>query len=117
MFDLKGLGVLSVASGSPPGAHSRFTMWLYRSEADGLSEIGEAGYFDAMAERLRPGDLILVSSVTGLHVSAAVLHVCGADDEVEVETLTPNGMLVPPPLLPPQVLEAGFYVSVGEDEA
>lgn len=114
MFEIDNWAALAVASGSPPDGHPHFTLWLYRPEVDDLAAIVTRGYFDPLAGKLHAGDLILVSLVRDLCASAAVLHVCGVDGGVEVETLTPTGMLVPPLLLSPSILSAGFYVSEEE---
>ncbi len=63
-FQPKDLSVIAYANG--------FTMWHYKSAADALATIADAGYFDGAAAMLRVADLIVVADSEG---SAAIRRV------------------------------------------
>lgn len=56
-FVLRDLSVLAYANG--------FTLWHYKTAADGLPAIQSPGYFDPAAEMLASGDMLLVSALDG----------------------------------------------------
>lgn len=62
-FCVRNLSVLAYANG--------FTLWHYNASADTGAEVGERGFFDAGADMLADGDMVLVSASDGgrmLHV-------------------------------------------------
>ncbi len=56
-FTIRNLSVLSYAQG--------FTLWHYRAGAAGLDEVAAAGFFDAAADMLAVGDMLMVSNPSG----------------------------------------------------
>ncbi len=85
-FHTRALSVLAYANG--------FTLWHYAAPdqpaADGeTASVCRPGYFDAAADMLRAGDMILVSAIDGGRaVGAAVVLVVASDDAgVEVAGL------------------------------
>jgi len=57
-FRIRDLSVLAYANG--------FTLWQYQGHTDTLTAISAAGYFNAAADMLNPGDLILVAGADGM---------------------------------------------------
>ena len=56
-FCVRNLSVLAYANG--------FTLWHYNASADTRAEMCERGFFDAGADMLADGDIVLVSSSDG----------------------------------------------------
>jgi hypothetical protein len=56
-FSLRSLSVLAYAQG--------FTLWHYRSAADALAVVGQAGFFDPAADLMTQGDMVLMSAPDG----------------------------------------------------
>lgn len=69
-FAIRNLSVLACANG--------FTLWHYRATASTLRQVRESGYFDAAADMLAFGDMVMVTAQDGaaLHsVASAVVPV------------------------------------------
>lgn len=86
-YQSRDLSVLAYANG--------FTLWCYNPDnGDGIEAIRAAYYFDAAADMLRVGDIVLVSLTGGEKVAADMLHVCGNESGVvDVETMSPHGLM------------------------
>ena len=56
-FAIRDLSVLAYANG--------FTLWHYKTAADTLPAVQEAGYFDDAVDMLASGDMLLVSAPDG----------------------------------------------------
>ena len=56
-FKIRNLSVLAYAQG--------FTLWHYRTGADGLARVGRPGFFDDAADMFKGGDMVLVSAPSG----------------------------------------------------
>ena len=56
-FVLRNLSVLAYAQG--------FTLWHYRAERDALATVDRPGFFDAAADLLQGGDMMLISARDG----------------------------------------------------
>ncbi|HEX3349505.1 MAG TPA: hypothetical protein VHS58_15520 [Acetobacteraceae bacterium] len=56
-FAIRNLSVLAYAQG--------FTLWHYRTGANGLASASRPGFFDDAADMLNGGDMVLVSSPDG----------------------------------------------------
>jgi hypothetical protein len=65
-LQLDDLSALSYADG--------FTLWHYRSEADGRSAITAQGYFAPVSHMVRAGDIVLARGIDGF----VLLHLDGA---------------------------------------
>lgn len=82
-FQARNLSVLAYANG--------FTLWHYTT-ADPAATVDTAGYFDAAAEMLRVGDLILANVDTGGTPAAGLFHVnANAGGSVDVADMTAVG--------------------------
>jgi hypothetical protein len=55
-FSLRNLSVLAYAQG--------FTLWHYKAD-DELESVGHAGFFDAAADMVSAGDMMMVSAQNG----------------------------------------------------
>lgn len=76
----KNLSVLAYANG--------FTLWHYTT-ADVSSVVDASGYFNAAADMVRPGDMILANTDTGATGAAGVLVVAAnTGSVVDVANLT-----------------------------
>lgn len=73
-FAIRNLSVLAYANG--------FTLWHYRSAADGIDRIGAKDYFAAATDMLSGGDIMMLSAADGIRIVslAAMPHggVCTA---------------------------------------
>lgn len=79
----KDLSVLAYANG--------FTLWHYVT-ADAASAVDNAGYFNAAADLLRPGDMILVNAdIRGTPANGMMVVAANAAGTVDVTNLTPFG--------------------------
>jgi hypothetical protein len=56
-FAIRNLSVLAYAQG--------FTLWHYRAGAARLDEASADGFFDAAADMLAVGDMLMISTVNG----------------------------------------------------
>jgi hypothetical protein len=56
-FAIRNLSVLAYAQG--------FTLWHYRAGAGRLDDVAGVGFFDAAADMLAVGDMMLVSATDG----------------------------------------------------
>ncbi len=82
-FELKNLSVLAYANG--------FTLWHYATP-DAAATVDDAGYFDAAADMLRAGDMILANVSTGGGAQSGVFAVASsAGGSVDAASLTPFG--------------------------
>ena len=68
-FKSANLSVLAYANG--------FTFWHYKSAGDTNSDMTGAGYFDAAADLLRPGDML---ALNGADDSVALIRVSSSRD-------------------------------------
>lgn len=82
-FQAKNLSVLAYANG--------FTLWHYTTE-DGAGDVDDAGYFDAAADVVRAGDMIL-ANVDSAGAGGAGIFVVGesAGGTVDVDDITAFG--------------------------
>lgn len=88
MFDPAGLEMFAQNDG--------FTVWVYHCGGDGVDDLISPGYFDAAAALMRDGDMVVAVIARAM---SHLLHVAGIDEDgVEVESLTPGGLLLPPAL-------------------
>ncbi|MEI6559983.1 MAG: hypothetical protein WCO00_16415 [Rhodospirillaceae bacterium] len=77
----KNLSVLAYANG--------FTLWHYTTP-DAATTVDSAGYFNAAADMVRVGDMILANTDTGSTCATGVFVVAGiAASVVDVANLTP----------------------------
>ncbi len=84
-FESKGLSVLAYANG--------FTLWHYTTP-DLAGEVDTAGYFDAAADMIRVGDMILANVDTdGTPGGGIFLVSSNAGGTVDVDDLTVFGGL------------------------
>ncbi|MBP5856263.1 hypothetical protein KAJ83_04535 [Marivibrio halodurans] len=82
-FHAKDLSVIAYANG--------FTLWHYTT-ADAAATVDTAGYFNAAADMLRRGDMILANTDTGGDFVTGMLAVSANDGiEVDVDDLTGVG--------------------------
>ena len=82
-FELKNLSVLAYANG--------FTLWHYATP-DAAAALDDAGYFNAAADMLRAGDMILANTATGGTAQSGVFAVASAAaGSVDAASLTPFG--------------------------
>ncbi len=82
-FESKGLSVLAYANG--------FTLWHYTT-VDAAAEVDTAGYFDAAADMVRVGDMILANVDTdGTPGGGVFLVSANANGTVDVNDLTVFG--------------------------
>lgn len=82
-FLLKDLSVLAYANG--------FTLWHYTS-ADAATAVDTSGYFNAAADMLRTGDMILANTATAGTPAAGILVVASnTGTTVDATNLTAFG--------------------------
>lgn len=82
-FELKNLSVLAYANG--------FTLWHYATP-DAAASVDDAGYFNAAADMLRAGDMILANTATTSAPQSGVFAVASvAAGSVDAASLTPFG--------------------------
>lgn len=82
-FQSKDLSVLAYANG--------FTLWHF-STTDPATDVDTTGYFNAAADMLRAGDMILANTATDGTPAAGILLVASnAARVVDVANLTPVG--------------------------
>lgn len=82
-YNSQNLSVLAYANG--------FTLWHYTS-TDDAAVVDSAGYFNAAADMLRVGDMILANVATSATPSAGVFLVsANGAGVVDVANLTPFG--------------------------
>ncbi|MBI3504031.1 MAG: hypothetical protein HY059_04260 [Proteobacteria bacterium] len=82
-FELRNLSVLAYANG--------FTLWHYTTP-DAAVAVDNAGYFNAAADMLRAGDMILANTATGGGAQSGVFAVATvAPGSVDAASLTPFG--------------------------
>lgn len=82
-FQAKDLSVIAYANG--------FTLWHYTT-ADAAATVDSAGYFNAAADMLRRGDMILANTDTDGGFVSGILNVSANDGStVDVDDLTQVG--------------------------
>lgn len=62
------------------GGGAVLSLWGYASAADAKAQIDAAGYFDAAAAVLKPGDWLLVNAADGRGIGVVAANVGGAVD-------------------------------------
>jgi hypothetical protein len=75
-FAVRNLSVLAYAQG--------FTLWHYKLAAGAVDDASSKGFFDAAADMMAPGDMVLVSGPSG----ARILVVASPRDGVTTMSLT-----------------------------
>lgn len=82
-FQSKNLSVLAYANG--------FTLWHYTT-ADAAAEVDTQGYFDAAADMLRAGDMVMANVAVGTAPAAGIFLVnASGPGVVDVSDLTAVG--------------------------
>ncbi|MDX9862192.1 MAG: hypothetical protein RBS99_14885 [Rhodospirillales bacterium] len=82
-FQSRNLSVLAYANG--------FTLWHYTT-ADAAAEVDTQGYFDAAADMLRAGDMVMANVATGAAPAAGIFLVnASGPGAVDVSDLTAVG--------------------------
>ena len=82
-FLQKDLSVLAYANG--------FTLWHYATP-DAAATVDTEGYFNAAADMLRTGDMILANTATGGTMASGIFVIAGnASGVVDTKDLTPFG--------------------------
>ncbi len=82
-FKTKDLSVLAYANG--------FTLWHYTS-TDAAATVDTSGYFNAAADMLRVGDMIMANTATAASPAAGILLVANnSGGAVDVANLTQIG--------------------------
>jgi hypothetical protein len=71
IFAVRNLNVLAYTNG--------FTLWHYRADRNNLEEVKAPGFFNAAADMMATGDMIMVSAEDGA-AFVSVLPREGADD-------------------------------------
>ncbi len=74
-FAIRNLSVLAYAQG--------FTLWHYKAAGAALAQAATDGFFDAAADMLAAGDMLMVSAADG----GRVLFVTRAEDGVRTAAL------------------------------
>lgn len=69
-FSVRNLSVLAYANG--------FTLWHYRSAADGLERITGPDYFEAAADMLTGGDIMMLSTAEGARIVSVAANPDGS---------------------------------------
>ncbi|HKM63240.1 MAG TPA: hypothetical protein VJY39_12205 [Acidisphaera sp.] len=64
-FSPRNLSVLAYANG--------FTLWLYKTR-DRLRDVDDGRYFDAAADLLANGDMVMVTAADGARLAAAAVE-------------------------------------------